>query len=76
MHSMADQLAALQRIAVFSARLRGHEMGEWRTDNSCAVGSCVRCGRQLRLACSPFEPDIDGPALESICNQGAVEKAA
>jgi len=31
MHSATDQLAALQRIAVFSAGLREYKEGEWHT---------------------------------------------
>lgn len=76
MHSMADHLAALERIAAFSARLRGHELGNWRTREGTGQASCVRCGRKLEVYWSPFQPDMDGPALDDRCGNGAVMRAA
>jgi hypothetical protein len=75
MYSITDQLTALQRIAVFSAKLRGHELGAWRTGKGLAVASCVHCGRELRAYCSPGEPDIEGSCLEDACVTRAAEAA-
>lgn len=75
MHSITDQLAALERIAVFSARLRGHELGPWRNDDVLAVASCVHCGRELRVYRSPLQPDIDGLGLEDGCVKRSAEAA-
>jgi hypothetical protein len=75
MQSQADQLTALQRIAVFSAGLRGHELGEWRTGESLTLASCVHCGREVHAYCSPIQPDIDGPGLEGACVKMGFEAA-
>jgi len=75
MNSMTDQLASLQRIADFSARLRGHNPGAWRASEDSAVASCIHCGRELRIYCSLIEPDIDGSALEDYCVPRAAEAA-
>src|SRR5215472_14808301 len=42
MAEVSDQFAALQRIAVFSAAVRGHELGEWHAFPDFAQASCVR----------------------------------
>jgi hypothetical protein len=75
MYSTTDQLAALQRIAIFSAKLRGHELGAWRNDDVLAFASCIHCGRELRVYCSPLQPDIDGSALKDPCVKKAAEAA-
>jgi hypothetical protein len=75
MHSITDQLAALERIAIFSARLRGHEPGAWRNDEVLAFASCVHCGRELRVYCSPLQPDIDGLGLEDGCVKRSAQAA-
>jgi hypothetical protein len=75
MYSITDQLAALERIAVFSARLRGHELGAWCNDEVLAFASCVHCGRELRVYCSPLQPDIDGSGLEDGCVKRSAEAA-
>jgi len=67
-----DQLAALQRIAVFSAAVRGHELGEWHTGEDFALASCVRCGAALRVYFPALQPEMDGPALERACYPLAV----
>jgi hypothetical protein len=75
MHSITDQLAALERIAIFSARLRGHELGAWRNDEVLAFASCVHCGREVRVYCSPLQPDIDGLGLEDGCVKRSAQAA-
>jgi len=76
MSSIAGQLAALKRIAEFSARLRGHELGEWHTGEGFAQASCIRCRAELRVYHSVIQPEMDGTALESLCSKGDVERAA
>ena len=65
----ARQLAPLQRIAVFSAKVRGHVLGDWHAGDSSAVASCVRCGAALRVYFPVIQPEMDGPALEQLCGE-------
>jgi len=76
MSSMADQLAALERIAAFSAKLRGHELGEWHKGEGFAMASCVRCGAELRVYGSVIQPEIDGPALDCLCGEEMGDRVA
>ena len=76
MYSIANQLAALQRIAAFSAKRRGHELGSWRTIAGLARASCQRCGSKLQVYYSLVQPDMDGEALADAHCRGAVERAA
>ena len=71
-----DQLAALRRIALFSAGLRGHTVGEWRMGESFTQANCVRCGAGLRVYFPVIQPEMDGAALEQECTPGAVESKA
>jgi hypothetical protein len=73
---IAHQLAASQRIAVFSAAVRGHELGEWYTDEGSAKARCVRCGAELRVYVPAIEPEMDGPALVHECAQRRVAAEA
>jgi len=61
------QLSVLQHIAVFSAGLRGHQLGEWRTSDGQAAANCVRCGAELRAYFPAIQPEMDGAALERMC---------
>jgi hypothetical protein len=76
MHSIAHQLNALQRIAAFSAKLRGHELGDWSAGEGFARARCIRCGSELQVYCSPVQPDMEGEALADRCGHGAVQRAA
>jgi hypothetical protein len=72
-----NQVAALQRIAAFSAAVRGHEVGSWRTGDGLATASCVHCGAELRVYFPAMQPAMDGPALDHVCKvRTAVGKAA
>jgi len=73
---MSDQLTALQRIAAFSAKVRGHELGEWYSGDGFASARCGRCGAELRVYFSPVQPEIDGAAIDRLCGQEAAEQAA
>ena len=68
---MVHQLAALQRIAAFSAAVRGHALGEWRTGENFAQASCTQCGAELRVYVAALQPEIEGPAIEHACGQHA-----
>ena len=74
--SMASQLAALQRMAAFSAKVRGHELGEWQAGDGTASASCLRCGAGLRVYYSVLQPDMDGAALHCLCCEVASAQAA
>ena len=73
---MSDRLTALQRIAAFSARLRGHQLGAWNSGDGCASARCIRCGAGLRVYNSPIQPEMDGAAINCICSQRSAEQAA
>ncbi|HLY18928.1 MAG TPA: hypothetical protein VKR61_16975 [Bryobacteraceae bacterium] len=71
-----DQLTALQRIAAFSAAVRGHELGEWHSGEDFARASCTRCGAELRVYFPAFQPDMEGTALRHACDPQAVAERA
>ena len=73
---IADQLIALQRIAQFSAKVRGHELGPWRATEVSAQSNCTHCGEPLRVYVSLIQPEMDGAALEGECPAGTVRRAA
>ena len=73
---MSEQLTALQRIAVFSARLRGHELATWTAGEACASARCIRCGAEVRVYLSLIQPEMDGAALDCLCGEGAAKQAA
>jgi len=64
----AHQLAALQRIATYSARLRGHELGAWHTLAGCSLARCIRCHAELRVYFPAIQPEVAGPAIERPCH--------
>jgi len=69
---IARQLVASQRIAAFSAKVRGHELGEWSAGEDLALASCIQCGAQLRVYFPALQPEMDGPALDQECERQAV----
>ena len=64
---MSDQIAVLQRMAVFAAKVRGHTLGKWRTRDGFAVASCIQCGRELTVHRAAIQPEMGGKALASEC---------
>jgi hypothetical protein len=75
MCAFSDKLRSLQRIAVFCAELRGHELGDWQVTEDLAAASCVHCGRTLRVYPSLVQPDIDGSGLECQCEHSMFHAA-
>jgi hypothetical protein len=73
---IAHQLAPLQRIAAFSAAVRGHGLGEWRTGDGFALASCIQCGAELRVYFPALQPEMDGTALDCECARQAVAPKA
>jgi hypothetical protein len=73
---VADQLAALQPIAAFSAAMRGHGLGEWQTGEGFALAHCIQCSAELRVYFPALEPEMDGPALDYECAHHAVAAEA
>jgi len=65
----SSQLAALQRIAAFSAAVRGHQLGAWRMGEGYAAASCTHCGAELRVYFPALQPEMDGTALDDACGQ-------
>ena len=74
MSGLADEWKTMQRMAVFSAKLRGHELGDMRAGNGFARATCIRCQAELRVYTSLFQPDMDGTVLDRLC--GAATKSA
>jgi len=75
MSFQGERLEALQRIAAFSAKLRGHELGQWRAGEGFAQATCIRCRAQMRVCNSLFQPDMEGPALDALCGVSAKSAA-
>jgi hypothetical protein len=73
---IAHQLAPLQRIATFSAAVRGHALGEWQTGEGFALASCIQCGAELRVYFPALQPEMDGPALGCECAQHTIAAEA
>ena len=71
-----DPLTVLQRIAAYSAKVRGHLLGEWQNGEGFAQTSCTRCHAALRVYYSPIQPEMDGAALDGECGKAAAEQAA
>jgi hypothetical protein len=76
MTGKSHQFEALQRIAAFSAKLRGHELTVWRSGAGSSTARCVKCGRAVTVYASFLQPDMDGPALACMCGETAAEEAA
>jgi hypothetical protein len=76
MSFFADQLEALQRIAAFSAKVRGHELGEWLVGENFAQAACIRCQAELRVYYSPIQPEMDGAALNAPCLEKTAQQVA
>ena len=72
---ITNQLATLERIAAFSAAVRGHELGEWQPGEDFVLANCIHCGKAVRVYFPAFQPDLDGPALERSCDP-QLERAA
>jgi hypothetical protein len=73
---MSGQIAVLQRIAVFAAKVRGHTLGKWRTGDGFAVASCIQCGREIAVYRAVIEPEMDGEALACECEAAVHASAA
>ena len=71
MTDFASELEALQRIAVFSAKARGHDLGEWQIGADFAVASCVRCRSEIRVCFSVVQPEMAGRVPENPCRQAS-----
>jgi hypothetical protein len=76
MNGKTHQFEALQRIAAYAAKVRGHELAVWRTGANSSTARCAKCGRAVTVYASLLQPDMDGPALASRCGETAAEEAA
>jgi hypothetical protein len=65
---MSDQIAVLQRIAAFAAKVRGHALGKWRKGDGFAVARCIQCGRELAVYGAAAQLEMDGEALACECD--------
>ena len=68
--SMDNEVAALHRIGEYAAKVRGHELGEWRSGEGFEIASCIRCRKQLRVYPSLIQPEMEGAILEKQCTAG------
>ncbi len=69
---IAHQLAILQRIAAFSAAVRGHELGEWQVGADFAMATCIQCGASLKVYAPVFQPEMHGTARDRSCHPQAI----
>jgi hypothetical protein len=69
---VTSQLTALQRIAAFSAKVRGHDLGAWDTREGCSRSRCIRCGGALNVYFPVLQPELEGAAVESLCDPRTV----
>ena len=76
MTGKSHQFETLQRIAAYSAKLRGHQLSVWRTSADSSTARCAKCGRAVTVYVSFLQPDIAGPALASECGETVAEQAA
>ncbi len=72
---MSDQIAVLERIAVFAAEVRGHAIGKWRRGDGFAVANCIQCDRELAVYGAVMQPEMDGEALACECEAVQVTAA-
>jgi hypothetical protein len=75
MTGLTHQLEALQRIAVFSAGMRGHRLDAWRTCELSATAACSKCGRTVTVYVSFLQPEMDGLAVSEECGERAAQVA-
>jgi hypothetical protein len=73
---VATQLAVLQRIAAYSAAVRGHELGAWCVGDGCASARCTRCSAELCVYFPALQPEMDGLALDRTCDEVMAGRAA
>lgn len=72
----ARQLEALERIAAFSAKVRGHQLTGWKRSRHSSTAACASCGRTLTVYRSLLQPEMQGDALESECEEPLRNAAA
>lgn len=65
----SPQFVILRHIAVFSARLRGHELTTWRMASNSATAVCSKCGRAITVYASLMQPEMDGAVLDELCGE-------
>jgi hypothetical protein len=73
---MSDQIAVLKHIAEFAATLRGHALGNWQDQDALSSVHCGRCGRELYVVRTLFQPHMEGAALDTECRPVARPVAA
>jgi len=69
-------MTALQRIAEFSARVRGHQPSGWWTLEGSATSRCATCERSIAVYRSLAQPEMDGAALAVECEEPVNSKPA
>jgi hypothetical protein len=74
--AIAHQLPALQRIAEFSAGVRGHHLGAWHKGVGFALASCVQCGAELTVYFPARQPEMHGLALDHLCGERSASEPA
>jgi hypothetical protein len=74
--TQADQLNALERIAAFAAKVRGHQLTGWKRSRDSATAACTVCGRTVTVYRSLVQPEMQGDAIESECPEQLRDVAA
>ncbi len=67
--TQASQLDVLERIAAFAAKVRGHQLTGWKRSRHSSTAACAACGRTVTVYRSLFQPEMQGDAIESDCEE-------
>ncbi|MGO4880469.1 MAG: hypothetical protein ACLP59_06550 [Bryobacteraceae bacterium] len=70
-----SQLDALERIAVFAAKVRGHQLTGWKRSAHSSTAACEVCRQTVTVYCSLIQPEMQGEAIKREC-EGQVRHAA
>ena len=64
-----NQWDVLERIATFSAKVRGHRLAGWKRSPHSSTAACAACSRTVTVYRSVLQPEMQGDALESKCEE-------
>ena len=64
---ISNQWDVLERIATFSAKVRGHRLTGWKRSAHSSTADCAACSRTVTVYRSSVQPEMRGDPLESKC---------
>ncbi len=65
--TQTSQLDVLERIAAFSAKVRGHQLTGWKRSAHSSTATCEVCRQTVTVYCSLVQPEAGGDAIEGEC---------